>query len=146
MQVSFTTESIRGFQNDKNNYDLIEIIVGDNKATLHENTAWRTHLVIEIGLLPRFHWHKSYDDAAKYIGNVFNQYSHRIENVLLAQSNGLPMLVPGVAHGIGQGMELQQVYEIKGNQKYISEVPPVIMEISRIKNVVANAVRSSAMY
>jgi hypothetical protein len=56
------------------------------------------------------------------------------------------MLVSGVAHGIGQGMELQQVYEIKGNQKYISEVPAAIMEISRIKNVVANAVRSSAMY
>lgn len=138
MQVSYTTQDLKQFQNTKKDYDLIEITRG-NTTSFSDDTEWKSHLSIGIG-------NRNLIEALKTISRSFNANSHKLSNVLVAQGIGVSDYAIGVAHGIAQGMEQDIVYKIQDGKQLPSLIPATSMDIIRIKNIVANSIRSSAMY
>lgn len=138
MQVSYTTENLNQFKNDKSLYDLIEI-TSDTTTMYRDNTDWKSHLTIGIG-------NSNLIEALKTISRAFNVNSYKLSNILVIQSVDNDDYAIGVAHGIALGMENDTVSVYRDSQMYISNIPATSMDIVRIKNIVANSIRSSAMY
>lgn len=145
MKISFCISSaLAGI--DKSQYELFHLTQGTNQSHLKTNNEYKSVIMVPVDETLITAGLTRYDAVCMNIASYFNNCSYRLSNVLVTADLELELLIKGVAHGFAQGMEIPEVYEISTFNHYLSVLKSYEAIDIRIKDIIANAVRSSAMY
>lgn len=145
MKISFCiSRSLAGI--DKAQYELFHLTQATDRSDLKTNNQYKSVIIVPIDETLITTGFTRYDAVCKDIASAFNNCSSRLSNVLVTADLELELLIKGVAHGFAQGMEIPEVYQISTFSQNESILKSYEAISIRIKDIIANAVRSSAMY